>query len=128
MRLGLFPQSNWKTEHGRTIRLQLAIALRLLESNQFTFVNLDVRIGIRKRIGWNTIDPVTRSHEQTQHHWHLFALPDLFPMGAPILRGPTPTPPSPPTTCSFDSNYELVFDADSCFFCKSKIGKMKGAI
>ena len=28
-----------------------------LESNQFTFVNLDVRIGIRKRIGWNTIDP-----------------------------------------------------------------------
>lgn len=28
-----------------------------LESNRYTFVNLDVQFGIRKRIGWNTIDP-----------------------------------------------------------------------
>jgi hypothetical protein len=28
-----------------------------LESNQFSFVNLDLRFGVRKRIGWKTIDP-----------------------------------------------------------------------
>lgn len=28
-----------------------------LESNQFSFVNLDLRFGVRKRIGWETIDP-----------------------------------------------------------------------
>lgn len=28
-----------------------------LESNRYSFVNLDVQFGIRKRIGWTTIDP-----------------------------------------------------------------------
>ena len=46
----------------------------------------------------------------------LFALTlTSFPWALQFCEGPTPTPPSPPTTCSFDSNYELVFDADSCF-------------
>ena len=27
------------------------------EANRYTFVNLDVQVGIRKRIGWNTIEP-----------------------------------------------------------------------